>query len=221
MGRRALNEDSEATAEAFAELSQAQQVLFRIGLVDAMRQATRRAKPGTDVSKPFQEQRVVELMSVAIPRSRGQNQVFSDRPARFGEYVSRQGRMQQTKNIALGGSPTARNVQDDAREAVNTMTNVWDQIRQSPSISRMVLDSIGALGQRYLGFRDDVAAIMARRLMTMTPQAQIRYLESLERRVGPDPLAGFAQGMRELAATVSREGGRTIGRNVAIEENDG
>tara|TARA_R110000772_G_scaffold25515_6_gene66496 strand:+ start:343 stop:1737 length:1395 start_codon:yes stop_codon:yes gene_type:complete len=218
MGRAAFKENSEITADAYRALSVPLQRLFRVGMLDAQRAMTRTANPGTDVSRLFQQQRVVELMREVIPNSQRANDVFGNRSGRFGEYVNRQGRMAQTRNTAMGGSPTARNQLDDNAEAIRTLSQVWDQFRQNPSITRMLMDGVGVLGNRYLGFREDVSVQIARRLMQMNPEAQIRYLQGLEQRVGADPLQGFMEGLQNLSQHAIREGSKAAGRNLVEED---
>jgi len=136
---------------------------------------------------------VIELMREVIPRPAGRNAQFANRPERFGEVMRREQRMVQTRNRALGGSPTAERVQDDLELAGEVTRTLWDRVRQAPGIYNVTMEMIGAGMQRFFGYRQDVALAMARRMLEGDPVVQRQILNSLAQRGGPDAFDQFVQ----------------------------
>lgn len=203
MGKAALRDGSEIGAENYRSLTPGQQTLFRIGLNESYRNALARAKPGDDVSRLFQEPRVIELMREVIPRSKGKAAEFANRPERFGEVMRREQRMVQTRNRALGGSPTAERVQDDLELAGEVTRTLWDRVRQAPGFYNLAMETIGAGMQRFFGYRQDVALAMARRMLESDPVVQRQILNTLAQRGGPDAFDQFVQLVDEAALRVT------------------
>lgn len=203
LGRSAFRDGSEISVENYRSLTPGQQTLFRIGLNESIRNALGRSKPGDDVTRLFQEPRVIELMREVIPRPAGRNAVFANRPERFGEVMRREQRMVQTRNRALGGSPTAERVQDDMQMAGDVARTLWDRVRQAPSFFNMATEVMGAGMQRFFGYREDVAFQLARRLLEGDPVVQRQILQSLAQRGGPDAFDRFVQLMDESALQIT------------------
>lgn len=181
LGRNALREASDVTAEAFRALTERQRALFRIGLADSARQALGSRRSGDDATRLFSQARVQELLAEAIPASRGRG-VFSDRPARFGDLMQRQARMVQTRNEVLGNSKTAQRVQDDLEFAGNTLSQMYNRFRSSPSLFNLGVEAVSSAMQRVFAFRQDVALAMARRLLTQDREEQRRVLAAVQAR---------------------------------------
>jgi hypothetical protein len=197
LGRSAFRDGSEISVENYQALTPGQQTLFRIGLNESIRNALGRSKPGDDVTRLFQEPRVIELMREVIPRSKDKAAEFANRPERFGEVMRREQRMVQTRNRALGGSQTAERVQDDLELAGEVTRTLWDRVRQAPGIYNVTMEMIGAGMQRFFGYRQDVALAMARRMLEGDPVVQRQILNSLSQRGGPDAFDRFVQMMDE------------------------
>lgn len=203
LGRAALRDSSEVSAEQYRALTEGQQRLFRIGFLDSMRSTLGKTKPGTDVTQQFQQRRVQELMNEIIPRSRGRNTVFQNRPERFGDLMRREQRMVQTRNTVLGNSATAQRQQDDMAFAGDALRGMWDRFRSSPSLFNMGIEAVGAGIQRVFGYRQDVASALARRLLETEPEARNQILRRLQRRGGPDAFERFARGVDQAAISIS------------------
>lgn len=202
LGRAALRQGSEISAEQYRDLTRGQQQLFRIGFLESLRNALGTRRPGNDITQIFQQARVQELMNEIIPRSRG-NGVFSDRPARFGEIMRREERMVGTRNSVLGNSATAQRQQDDAAFAGDTLRSMWDRFRQSPSLFNMGVEAIGSGIQSVFGYRQDVALALARRLLETDRTAQNQILRRLQQRGGPDVFQRFANEIDRASLTLS------------------
>lgn len=207
LGRAALREGSEISAEQYRNLTTGQQQLFRIGYLESLRNALGTRKPGNDVTQLFQQARVQELMNEIIPRSRGRQATYANRPERFGDLMSREARMVQTRNAALGGSPTTQRQNDDMGFAGDALASMWDRFRSSPSLFNMGIEAVGVGIQKVFGYRQDVALALAQRLLESNPQVRNQILQRLRARGGPDRLARFA---REVdRSTITLIGGAT------------
>ena len=182
LGRASLRENSEVSAEMFRELTAGQQQLFRLGFLESLRNAIGSKGRGHDITRVFDQNRVRQLMSEIIPRQRGRNTVFANRPERFGDLIDREARMVQTRNAALGNSMTARNQSDDAAFAGDALASMWNRFRSSPSLFNMGVEAIGAGIQRVFGYRQDVAVALARRLLETDPTVRNQILRRLQRR---------------------------------------
>jgi hypothetical protein len=204
LGRGALREGSETSVEQFNQLTRGQQQLFRLGFLESLRNALGTKRPGNDVTQLFQQQRVRELMGEIVPRSQGRNDVFRNRPERYGDLQRREGRMVQTNNVAMGGSQTAQRGMDDMTFTGDALAGMWNRFRSSPSLFNMGIEAIGVGIQRVFGYRQDVALALARRLLETDPTARNQILRRLSRRGGPDRFARFAD-------HVDRSGNALIG----------
>lgn len=207
LGRGALRQGSEISAEQYRNLTSGQQQLFRIGFLESLRNALGTRRPGNDVTQMFQQARVQELMSEIIPRSRGRAAAFSNRPERFGDLMQREARMVQTRNAVLGNSATAQRQQDDMALAGDALSNMWNRFRSSPSLFNMGVEAVGAGVQKVFGYRQDVALALAQRLLESDPQVRNQILQRLRARGGPDRLARFADAVDR--STVTAIGGAT------------
>lgn len=200
MGRRALREDSDVSVAAFNELTPRQQQLFRVGFLEQARNSLGPRRSGDDATRTFTTLRAQELMNAIIPRPRASGAVFADRPARFGEVLSRQNRMTQTRNQALGGSPTAQRLNDDATMIGDTLSTMYNRFRQSPSLMNLGFEAIASVMQRVFAYRQDVALAMARRLLTTDPDEQSRILVAIAMRARDrDSLSQFAALLDRMA----------------------
>lgn len=192
LGRQALREGSEVSVEQYRDLTRGQQQLFRIGFLESLRNALGTRRPGNDITQLFQQQRVRDLLSAIIPRSKDAGGVFANRPERFGDLLNREQRMVQTANEVLGNSKTAQRQVDDMAFAGDALASMWNRFRGSPSLFNMGIEAIGVGIQKVFGYRQDVALAMARRLLETDPAVRNQILRRLARRGGPDRFARFA-----------------------------
>jgi len=191
LGREALNQGSEIGIDQYQNLTRGQQQLFRLGFSETLRNMVGPKTAGNDITKLFQQRRIQELMSEMIPRSQ-RGGVFANRPERFGDLMNREARMVQTRNVALGGSPTARNHQDDLGFAGDALGSMWNRFRSSPSLFNIGIEAIGTGIQKIFGYRQDVALAMAQRLLETDPETRNQILRRLAARGGPNVFMRFA-----------------------------
>lgn len=192
LGRAALRENSEVSVEQFRNLTPGQQTYFRQGFLESARNALGARRSGNDATLPFQSARVQELLREIIPNTRGTQGAFADRSGRFGEYLSRQERMGQTRNRVLGNSATAQRQQDDAEFAADALSRVMMGLRGG---TNAVLEVVGAALTRATAYRQDVALALARRLVEADPAAQARILTNLQRGIGPGRFQEFTRAL--------------------------
>jgi hypothetical protein len=217
LGRAALREGSEVSAEQYRNLTTGQQQLFRVGFLESVRNSLGTRKPGNDVTQLFQQARVQELMGEIIPRSRGRVATYSNRPERYGDLMQRESRMVQTRNAVLGNSATAQRQQDDMGFAGDAMQSMWSRFRSSPSMFNMGVEAIGTGIQKVFGYRQDVALAMAQRLLESDPTTRNQILRRLAQRGGPDRFARFAEGLDRSSVSLV---GATAGP-IQIEDGRG
>lgn len=203
LGRAALRENSEISVEQYNALTTGQQQLFRIGFLESLRNALGTKRPGDDITQLFQQQRVRDLMSAIIPRSQKKTDVFYNRPERFGNLMEREARMVQTRNAVLGNSATAQRHMDDLQFAGDTLANMWNRFRSSPSLFNMGIEAIGVGIQKVFGYNQRVAMEMARMLLETDPTQRNQILRRLARRGGPNRFARFADMVDRTANTLT------------------
>ncbi len=183
LGRKALNEGAEISLEQFNALSKGQQQLFRLGLRESLNRRLANNKSGSDATSLFQQKGVQDLLRAAIPRSNGKR-AFSDRTARFGEYISRQQRANQTRQSVLGNSATAQRHQDDAELAGDALGQVWQKFQGSSSVANLAFQAVASGLQKAFAFRQDVALALAKRLLEADPAKRTAILRAAEKQMG-------------------------------------
>jgi len=218
LGRDTLREDSEVVVDQFRQLAtESERKLFRLGLWEGFRQMAARKGRGDDITRLFANPRVQEIMAEVIPRSRGADAVFANRPERFGEYLANEGRMIQTRNQTMGNSKTAERLADD--EALNNMQSMIEAAKRSaasPSASGFIVNIMEAALSKLFGFRADTAAAIARQLYTASPREREMLLARIEARMGPGRAAEFARAMSEM----SQAPGQSIVRGSTAHERE-
>lgn len=206
LGRKAFREDGEVSVDTYRSLNPAQKKLFRIGLRDALRLKLATKKPGDNATLPLQERRIRELLAEVIPSSKGKAAEFADRPERFGELMRREERMSQTRNAVLGNSATAQRHQDDAQFASDALSRV---ITSGRSVTNMALEGVGSLLQKAFGYRQDVAAALARKLTSSDPAARAEILQHIRAAQPPETFSAFADGLDTLLPAATSFGAIT------------
>ena len=183
MGKNALKNETDDIVAQFRELSPGDKVLFRVGLRDAYRNALRTKTPGNDISRLFSQNRIRELMAEVIPQSRRVGDVFGDRAARFGEFVRRQGRLNDTNQKVLGGSPTTKNSADDKALSGDIFEETLGAT-QSLSVKNQIFGVVGRLIGKAARIKEPVARRMAEMLLEQDPARQRIILQRLKARMG-------------------------------------
>lgn len=208
VGRSALKADSEITAETFDAMTPGQQQLFRVGFLRAISAARPTSRAGNDMSLLFQQQRVQELMTKVVPRSRGKGDVFRDRPERFGRFINREANKADTRNTVLGGTQTAKNIQDDVELAQDSVGELYSRFRQSPTLTNMIMEAFVSGGRRIFGYRKELGEALARRLMVSDPVERMKVLRDIARVKKPKEFQQFVEMLDEISQRVAVAGTR-------------
>lgn len=223
LGRAALREGSEVSIEQFRNLSPGQQIYFRQGFLESARNALGNRRSGNDATMPFQTARVQDLLREIIPnsgpraRSAATAGTFGDRSGRFGEYLTREERMGQTRNRVLGNSATAQRQGDDAEFAADALSRVMMGLRGG---TNAILEVVGAALTRATAYRQDVAEALARRLVEADPAAQARILQNLQRQLGPQRFREFTRSLDQVVPVVPGVAGDAEGASEAPTPRD-
>ncbi len=217
LGRAALREGSEISIEQFRNLSPGQQIYFRQGFLESARNALGNRRSGNDATMPFQTARVQDLLREIIPNSRATAGTFGDRSGRFGEYLSREERMGQTRNRVLGNSATAQRQGDDAEFAADALSRVMMGLRGG---TNAIIEVVGSALTRATAYRQDVAEALARRLVEADPAAQARILQNLQRQLGPQRFREFTRSLDQMVPVVPGVAGDGEGASEAPTGRD-
>lgn len=209
LGRAALRENSEVTVDQFRALTPAQQELFRVGFLDSLRSAMASKRPGNDITQIFQQRRTTELLREIIPDSRSRRNVFSDRTERFGDYVNRTARMNQTRNAVMGNSATAQRIQDDMRGAGDMLASALQALRGGTS---WALEAVAVTLNRMAGYNQEVSTRLARMLTSTDRAEQNRVLNAVRRRMGEQQFRIFSDELSRAVQGASAAGGSMAGR---------
>lgn len=208
LGEKALQSDSQDVIETFKSLTPGQKKLFLIGMRDSLRKSFAKKRPGNDATLIFQENRAREILEIAIPQTRGKG-VFNDRAERFGDYINRQSRMNQTRNKVLGGSPTAERLSQDAELAADTITTGFQRFRTSGTLTAAAFEAVGSLAHKFFGMRQETAVKLAKMLMETSPEKQVLILQEVRRKYGSQAVAQFIKGVDEASLALGIAGTAT------------
>ncbi len=217
LGKDSLRDDSEAVVDQFRALAtEGERKAARLGLWEGYRQLAARKSRSDDVTRLFANPRVQEILAEVIPRSKGADAIFANRPERFGQYLANEGRMIQTRNQTMGNSKTAERLADD--EALNNMQSMIDAAKKAgPSASGMITNIMEVALSKLFGFRADTAASIARMLYTANPRQREMLLARVEARMGPGRAAHFARVVAEMSGAAPGQG---IVRGVTAHETE-
>lgn len=194
LGRQAFKENSDVVADQFRNLNEGQKKLFRLGLIESFESNLGRRKRTNDVTQIFETPRVQELLRDVIPRTETatgrakKGAVYADRPERFGDFIANEKQMVRTGNKVLGNSATAERMADDAKFTRQGLSQMITNLRSSGGLTGVVLEGVATGLNRIFGMRDDVAAVIARRLFTADPQQRDAVLRRLEQAYGKQKL---------------------------------
>lgn len=199
LGRRALDEDTEVTLEQLAALTNAQKKLARQGFMGAIDKRQARKKPGDNATLLFQEKRTADVMNALAPGE--------VKGPQFGEYMARQENMSTTRNTALGGSPTAKNLQDDAENAAEVMATAWDKMRQAPGWFNVAMEAASGAMRKMFGYNQEVAKAMAKRLFATDRAEQLKALAEIRMHMGQQDFEKFTAAMGRVGRATAIQAG--------------
>lgn len=202
LGKEFWKEEADVAVDAFRALaSEGERKMARLGFWEGAKQKMAVKGRTHDSTQMFQTPRSQEVMEALIPRSKTEGAVFANRPERFGEYLSAEQRMIQTRNQTLGNSKTAERLADDA--ALDDMQSFLEAAKkgaqQSGSVTGFVLNILETAISKAFGYRADTAAAIARMLYSANPLERERLLARIEMRMEPGRAAQFARIVNEIS----------------------
>jgi hypothetical protein len=192
---------TEITADTFNALETAgEQMLFRIGLMDAIRARPQTISVARSNLEIFDSPRVSQLIRVTVPRGKTKSGTYSDRHLRFGDYVEAERAMIETRDQVKGNSLTAQRIQDDLAlggletvQAMQTFTDMW---RGSSGLLNFGMKLLEWIVDRSFGIGNDRAAALSRMLFTANPAEQEAILGRLAAMHPAGRMARFNELMR-------------------------
>jgi|GEM_PF-5519472 len=203
MGRDALKEGSEVSADVYRRMTQGEQQMFRIGLADSLERTMAAQKRGADVTQTFQKPAIQELLMELGPQ---------DQAMRFGRNIQDENLTTRTNNEVFGNSKTQQRAADD--EAFNQMGDVIDEIRKVKSASDASFRVIRSVLERVGGFRADTATELARMLFTADRSRLDDIIRNIESRMGPDRASHFKAILDQYSANLARQNAATAATTV-------
>lgn len=210
-----LTGGEEVTVRHFNALNDEQRKLFSQGYVDNLvaRMPRDASRSGLRI---FDDPRILNMIRETVPaESRNRAQML-------GRYIDFEGRMPETKQVAVGGSPTARNVQDDlmslATEASHNVQGIMGVLRGNQSLYQLGERLITLAWDRAFGVGADAAREGARMLFTANPAEIEAILQQVAARMPASRMAHFnnlmAEAQRYLSASAAIAGGGMAGTPV-------
>lgn len=181
MGRKALTEGAEATADEFRALSAGEQEMFRLGLYEQARRVLGNQKDTNDTTQLFRKPNVAELLKAVFPRAKSGN-AKTRASEQFGELIERERRMSETRNSALYGSKTAPTMAD--LEDMTRWARIATRLRSQGVVSTVTDEAVGSLVKLF-GLRADAAENLARMLLTSNPDEVAHIMQRIEGQFGP------------------------------------
>jgi hypothetical protein len=207
LGRQAFRENSDLVADQFRALSEGQQKLFRLGLIESFEANLGRKKRTNDVTQIFETPRVQDLLRTVVPRTETatgrakKGAVYADRPERLGDFVGNETAMgRTTRDKVLGNSATAERLADDNKFTRQGLSQMITNLRTGGGLTGVVMEAAAAGLNKVFGMREDVAAEVGRRLFTAKPQEIEAILLRLEQ-AAPQKAAQFYALLSNLGVT--------------------
>lgn len=194
LGRNALKEGSEASADKYAALTTGEKQMFRIGLADASDRIMAAQKRGADVTQMFQTPRVQQLMQVVSE---------ADDVMRLGRNIQTENLTTRTNAEVFGNSKTAQRLADD--EAFNQMGDAIEAIRSVRSPTDAGFKAVKAILERVGGFRADTATALANKLFTADRAQLEEIIKQIEARMGPTRSEHFRSMLQRYRMSTARQ----------------
>jgi hypothetical protein len=201
--------------EHFFSLSPEQQKLAKDGILWGFQDLTKGTDFNRSVFNRFNNASVNELISQLAPRT------AEFRPETFGRFLDTEAQAAKSFQTALGGSPTAKNQQDDlvfeAMQAFGNVQQAVSLLRGSTGVLDFVGRGIQRIIERSFGFTADSARETGRMLLTADPNEKIRILRRMVEIMPADRMQRFNELMasfaRYVSTTVSGPAGGAAGQS--------
>lgn len=202
-GRDVLKGDIHEVTTRYHRFNDTQQKLARLGVIEAFEgKGIDRAK-FEDLTRNFETPRVQELLRNMVPRTESTSGVYADRPERIGAFMANERTMANTPRAVMGGSQTAERMADDAAFSRETLSSMVERFRGVPSVTNIVIEAASVVINKAFGYREEVAAALARRLFTANRATQEQVIARLEAQWGVDRVARVVSAIESTALTAA------------------
>lgn len=155
--------------------NEAEQEAFRVGLVARFKDQSEKASYTQDFTKTiFGSKKKQDLVELAFPKTPEGKQGFQN----FKNIIDLEKAKLQTKTKVIGLSPTAARQEAIAEAAIDPTTGVIGRALAG-DIPGAVREATAKIGERATGLSPEGAQAVARKLFLLSPQEQIKYLNTL------------------------------------------
>lgn len=185
------------------------QKLYRLGMLDALYE--KRPASGRDVTKLFEDPKTARILSGVFKQRKG---TFSpqEQGRRLEGLLRDESAGIETRNKVLGGSPTARNLQDDAQlQFMQEIEEVVASARSSQPVTAFVERQVTRAIETLFGFRADTAQAIADKLFNADPTVRQLTVIQLREFMGNERMELFQRFMAGLNQRLSRASATTAG----------
>lgn len=219
--------DPRRLVEEYAALSDSDQKLARLGVLWGAEEQTAGQQLNRNITGLFNTPKAQQILAAIVPRTQtatgrvrmrgGAPAEFSDTPQRLGAYLDVEKLFPETRNVATGGSMTARNIQDDlmqvALDASQNIQTLMGVLRGNQSLYQLVERATTLAWDRAFGVGADAAREATRMLLTANPAERTAMLRQVAAMMPPDRMAHFNRLMQRIQAGVAGVGvaGTTAG----------
>jgi hypothetical protein len=196
-GRTFLKDDARVTTKSLDRMSDGEKDMYRVGAIDAIRQAMDHAQDGADLTRRI----------FGTPEKRAQLQALIGDDTKFADLeksIGTESRMAQTKNKVLGNSVTARLGSEIDDMGSTPLNRFVSDATQSGVKSTLVRRGLDAVNRRRQGVVGKVADELSGRLTATGPDLNA-LLDALEQKVSARPkgLGNSRTATRALIGTTS------------------
>jgi hypothetical protein len=198
LGRAAVKEGADVTADEVAHMTASELVGLRKGILEGSAKTLGAAKTTGDMTDFFRRPNTAAVIKVAMPRA-GAPQPFQPKGSppdpthpsdQFGEIINREERMMQTHNMGTGGSQTAP-MQNDVADL-----GAWASIGQKlakEGLTPAAYEAVSQIVNRMFGYREKVAEMLVKRLLSTDPSVIADTLDRIARLHGRAAAAELKQ----------------------------
>lgn len=195
LGRRAMREGSEVTADMLKGMTQGEVKMFRLGLYDAVKSALGRKKATDDSTQIFRRADFAELHKAVAPHRKSKKALVKPSD-QFGDLLNREHRMVETKAL-LGNSRTAFRL--EGQKDFDRLAAFSNRMRNGGLVNA-VIDTVSVELQTFFGMRENVSKRLAE-VLTSTDRRDIkRAMDVLRRNYGKDGAERAGQMLLDVMA---------------------
>src|SRR5690606_7762421 len=143
--------DPRQLLEEYPTLSAEDQKLARLGILWGAEDKTMGLDMARNITGLFKTPKAQRIMAAIVPRTQtetgrvrirgGEPAEFADAPQRLGAYIDVENMFPETRNVAIGGSPTAGRIHDDlmqiALDASQNIQTLMSVLRGNQSLYQL------------------------------------------------------------------------------------